>query len=1642
MFGNLSSSPEAGTALQTLYTITYNLTQPFPAPNKLWVLFSYIPVNAAMPAPALASSSGYPQLTSEQEVAIAYETVNLTCDNTSPPDCFQAINITTYLPPGLYQFVLHIKSTESDVADVYYSNVPAVVGQPELLGTGTTNPLVCGLLTGDSTDDPLTQASLLSTITSTLVAGYGSGGLTANSSDLDCDSFNNTDGSSGFANNNSSDSDATASVADRLLSAMLNVANALTASGSPLAVNVANSLSSATFSIVSSLKLNGTGALASPPISSAQVYGLLNLTSSIESYLSTAGVGYQSGNNSAAFTFNTAFNNLAGIYGELLTANTSDPSQHCQLVGAMEDRFSSLLTTAMTGHDTTDPDVAFSSPAYSAATTRISSDANSTVGWPTLSIPSSAFDGTSESAFDVQRVTFAQSQTSWSSCFPSSIRNQQASGSSPTGNLTGAALLPSPLYVLTLLTPSGSVFSVQGLADPIQFELPLAGANSSTFTPGCAFYNRTSAIFSTDGCTSVVNNASVSCACTHLTEFTLISQPLSGTQGNGQAQLSASQAAKHADLLGIFIIYLIPLVLSSYLLVVSAVLYRTQVSPVPWAKTIYAVIALVAAMRCVCLALLYFDNANMDTTAFDQNALSATTTSLLLIPLIAEVLLLALLGYRYAIVRRKEGASQMVNGKIDLRRASVYTGPASLMPPLEEAAPQSGRRKSVMQRLSVAATSETPITEPPSHIAPAVFAAVFAAATASAVVAYLVLEKDSQSSRTFKPVSALFALAFLAALAILAVWVLFLYKSVPNLKALMRRGQTLGWVAVFAFFLQSILVLSFAEQRSGSWYLDQSSGVHVMTAVYAIVEIFTLCGCALWWRWTLQWWRTNQVKNLVSRYDSNEANATNGTRALKEKEVWNGNNLSTPLPGGDKSGDAMAQRDRLDAKRLGAQRPSIAESMIFSAETEDGTYANADTLVDTAASNKTQPVVTSIEGGLEAGKAEDVKAKYAEEKTNDTNQVFSPEVGVRSLPTFSSTTAASSDASISPTNVQLQAVTASLLTARPMSVWSNHGSIASTPSQFAVVDGPMTTPLQLGNARNPTSSISASPLVMADDASGSSSGASSMLPSAAATPLVVPDTSRTLLQRQSSLTNWELTPAAATPAPPTESAAASELVPASPRINPATTASLPSPVGPMTALSMLSGSSAAPAPTVVPALEALPALPTLDDLAASTDSTVPAERPRTPPTPLAVTSPSAATTASQPTLPNSPPIAAPQSAASAAPVIATPGGLITADGRSIQLNITIQANDLQRMAGKKKVKRSVSRAQDEEPLSPFAIPAHDNSSEQKEQPQRQGEPSPLLTPRVEREQEPAQPASPMLLPAAAAPPAGVSRHGHIIHTAKHVQLTREPIVHPDGTFELSAPLASATSSGATSPSLSPSFKPSNPSDSARSRGRVSRSSVSAIPSEEQKMSPSLAAASAVYAQRRPSIGSHPEGQQRGSIVRSGSPLRQPAQQLQPREVLLKQKQSPALTAQPSPAHTGHSHAHGHHCKSCSMSPAQLEAAGIQPADINSSQATRTFRSRSNSASSASRSGDESGEDELNSPRLAPVQASSSSELLNPPRRNSRSQSPSPDSPAAASAPTAAQTHARLASTGGRVSRAASTSAQTQHIQKKSNNFFE
>ena len=1450
---------------------------------------------------------------------MAYESVNLTCNSTAAAECVLSVQIATYLPPGIFQFVVHVKSAQPDeAAEVYYSPVPAVVSRASLLDSdAASNSYVCSLLNGSSTAHPLTQASMLTTLTSALLEGYGAGGLTANAALLNC-------------------SNVSGIVGDALLTAMLRAVQSMTQTVSPLAINTVNSLGTSAYDIAAALTANAR------LTSSGQVWSLLNLTDALTDFLAWEGVGYQSGNDTALDVYNLGFQNIAAVYGALLAANTSDPALHCAVTSSAEQRFSTLLTTAMADHDTTDADVTLSGAQYSASASRIAVGSNSSLAQLSLSIPAAAFSGaTSSSYVDVQRIVFDQAQTWWSACF--------APRFDASLNSTGAAaLIPSPLYIIQLVDTAGAAYSVSDISAPVQFTLPYAlqASTASLFTPGCAFYNRSSSSWSTAGCTSVVNSASVSCACTHLTEFTLVSQPLAVTAGNGQAALSAGQAVKHADLLGIFLIYLVPLLLSALLLTLAGVLQRGVASTVPWSKAVYALIVAVSLMRCVCLALLYFDNANSDTALYDQNSLSATTTTLLLLPLALEVVLLSILGYRYAVVRRKEGASTVVNGKVDLRRASVYSGPASLAPrgsEMDHIVPTKGRRQSVMQRLSVMSSSEKPIVAAPDHRVPLAFAAVFSVAAVSALVGYLVLERHTGASSTLSAVSSLLALTFVAALLALLLWLVFLYYSVPNLKAVMRRGQALGWLTVSAFFLQSLLALSFAEQSAGSWYFQQSAGgVHVTLAVYAIVEVGTLCSMALWWRWTLQWWRTSQVRDLVSRYDINEASVVDGLD--KSKATWNGtSSLGTPVLTAFKAPAVVdldsARRDRLEAKQrmLGSKRPSIVDSLIFSVNSSDSERDDDDNGNDSWA----DPVASAAQlgvPGLDISRVDGQK-QVAGEKTSGKEQAYSGEDTIRPSPRRPSVTRQPSvtrpsvtrQRAMSPSATQLAAASAATHVRRPTKVWSNDSSVDSTPLQRSTSSGPQPTPQPTTARLHRSASISASPLVLGQDILLSPTGSTQtqLTSSGVPTPLLLPHSGESARKRQLSISGWALSSVHLAPDHSAPVVAVAPIAPVASVEQPAPAAvpvPIPGPtdpaffsVAPVTALSMLSAGASSVA-TSSPSPSST--LPSVDSLAIS--------RPQT------AFAPSA-----QPSLSRQP---------------SSYDGPATDDG-SIQLQMSPRPDE---QPATNRLRRYVTRAshedeQKQEALLPAAGPL-------------------TRRPRIERDSEAVEPPSPLSLPSPPDDSPSNSRHGHVIHPGRSARVSRRPSVMTAD--------SSAAGSSASSVAQSPAFSATQPVD-ARPQGRnragsVSRapegrsmisrkSSVSVAPSDVPRMSPALVAAAEAYSvNQRPSVSAAADERRRGSVVRSDSPQNQRAQRLQPSKVTLRREQSASKSsAAQSPSGTG-AQTNPPRSSHWRESSPELDAAGTQSfiphLNLGAAGASRSSRAQSASASSAGSSNASSRDD--------------------------------------------------------------------------------
>ena len=218
------------------------------------------------------------------------------------------------------------------------------------------------------------------------------------------------------------------------------------------------------------------------PISSGQVWAVLNITDRLVATLLQSGAGYQSGSNSALNVYNLAFDSLAAIYGRLLTANTSNAQLHCGLVDGMQQRYTVLLSAAMSGHAVSDVDVVFNSTAYWASASRVSTASNSTVQQLSIAIPSAAFyqrqhNQPPPSFVDVQRIIFDQSHTLWSSCF-----STRADTSLNTSSV--AALIPGPLYVIQVVDETGAEVVVAGLnsSSPVRFTLPYTATNTSSTT--------------------------------------------------------------------------------------------------------------------------------------------------------------------------------------------------------------------------------------------------------------------------------------------------------------------------------------------------------------------------------------------------------------------------------------------------------------------------------------------------------------------------------------------------------------------------------------------------------------------------------------------------------------------------------------------------------------------------------------------------------------------------------------------------------------------------------------------------------------------------------------------------------------------------------------------------------------------------------------------------------------------------------------------------------------------------------------------------------------------------------------------------------------------------------------------------------
>ena len=687
-----------------------------------------------------------------------------------------------------------------------------------------------------------------------------------------------------------------AGLLDQVQSGLLSV---LTTASTQDAANAVNAVSQSVLQVVSALTTRGS-------LTSTQVYTTLNLTAALTSALTGAGSGYDS---SATGIHNPAFDAVASVLDAVVVATASDSNQHCGFLTAVQGGLMALMTAGSQTHNDSNPDVSFSRASFSASTTRVSASTSAalvTVGGLGLTIPSSAF-ASAAGYLDIQRQVYSYDGSSWAGCYVTPNTTPD------TSNVTDFALLPSPLALISVYTAAGSAVDISGLSTPLQFVLPFNFSDAAALTPTCAFLDTTTNQWSTTGCSSTIITAGVQCSCTHLTTFSVLG--VTPTAGTDAGKAAAATTGTRPDLIGIFFLYLIPLVACAVLLVVLLYIRPNLVSQ--YSRLTYLVIGACALMRVIGVALLAFGNSDGVTTAFDQNALAIAATLLMVVPLLSELVLLVHLLYRYAVVRRKEGSSRLVQGEMNRRRASDFSSLVDGDRNRKEtdARPPSGsmgrRRSTFVQRFSVITQQHINVTLPPSQVYPAVFAAVFLVATVPTVISYIYWAvKGSDAAPS---IEILGAFTFAAAVLMLGCWVAFIYRSLPNMTGRMRQGQALGWVPYLAFALQSLLLVAFAGKSSPSWYFQTSasSGVHVMLVIYALVEIVSLTGSAVFWQWQIQWWRAQgkaENKGKVGHYiqESNDIQMVeNGTAGKAGEQEPGEEGTGTYTAEGEMANDQM-----------------------------------------------------------------------------------------------------------------------------------------------------------------------------------------------------------------------------------------------------------------------------------------------------------------------------------------------------------------------------------------------------------------------------------------------------------------------------------------------------------------------------------------------------------------------------------------------------------------------------------------------------------------------------------------------------------------------------------------------------------------
>ena len=786
---NVTFTPSVGVCFATAFQITLHLSSAAALATPLRLLFSYLPVTANEPPTALSSPTGYPLLTQPQEVMITTLTVsslNISHSNTSLD-----VTVTAYLPPGVFTIVVHATSGSSNVSQLLYSTAAVTVHNVTLTpGWDLNEAVICSLLSLTEPDDPLSTLSELSSLTTTLIQADGLAALQLQASELagvGCLNATST-------NPNASSQNEATTVADALLHALLRSLENVTAASVPGLINSVNPISSALLSVLQAL-LSYDDSTGSPAVlTQLQGEQLLSAASTLVSTLSASG--------SAVSAYSAGITSLADLYGTLMSANSD---QHCQLMQGAQDGISSLLSVAMTNQSTSEPKLLYSSPAFTATSVRLPVTSNQTtdVGGLQMQIPAVSLATLSASTVDVQLLVLA-SNLSWLDCFPVTVSNSQPLSS----DVAGGSVLDTSLFSLSLFSTDGTELTVSDLPAPITWQLPYTfSSDSSSGTIACAFFNASLQAWSTDGCSSSLLSDAVGCSCNHLTPFSLITVPDSSATAGSVANAADADKSQPA-LYAVWLLYLIPMITASILLLRLLGCCHGSPSDLPHAGLLYAVIIVAAMVRCADSAVLCFGWSQRVLQTVDKDTVAVVSAALLFLPLVAETASLMLLLHRYVrLSQRGQTAVSWQDKRLQLSKP--WWIPALLL-----------------VVCVVAAAIYLPLME-----------------------------------RTDVPLLLLLACVALSSLGMLIAWLLQLQDKGGKLaggEASSREGAALGGTAQLFHLAQAVLLLVYTRVYAfgDSWYVNSPlSGTFAPLTVYCVMEVVQLETAALLIRWLVSAWQ-------------------------------------------------------------------------------------------------------------------------------------------------------------------------------------------------------------------------------------------------------------------------------------------------------------------------------------------------------------------------------------------------------------------------------------------------------------------------------------------------------------------------------------------------------------------------------------------------------------------------------------------------------------------------------------------------------------------------------------------------------------------------------------------------------------------